>query len=364
MKKPKLCYVLPEAASSTHMKYNVEFVEALSTRVDLYLILERGVCPPNAFSRVTVCREVKSGGLIRVLRTLRFLIDARVRGYRRVYVHYSFAGALLASLVPGLTVYYWNCGMPWQYPQPWFREWYESLTYKRVDHVVTGAAVLLPRYAAHYGFDVRKGIVIPNWIDVEDFERQLASVPRGRFRAAHHISETQRVLFFMQRLAERKGAHYLPRLLRALPEDVTMVVAGEGPYREQLVHEFEALHLSDRVRMLGRIPNAEIPEVLSATDVYILPSEEEGMPHALLEAMGASVPTVAFNVGGVSDMYPKDFKEYVIEAKNVDAFSKKLATLLDDKSKRVALGHALRAQVRNYDKGVVLESYMRNIVAV
>lgn len=373
MSTKKLCYVLPEAAENTHMKYNVEFLESLAKErgVDIYLILERGengkTHLENLKNKIGVNHLKFSGSSFvvwRIIKMLYFLTDARFRGYRKVYVHYSFLGAFLASISnPRKEVYYWNCGIPWQYKRPYFQELYESLTYKFIDHFVTGAQVLTTQYADFYNFKREKGIVIPNWIDVENFRKIFDHVDTDNLRTKLNIGLNKKVLFFNQRLAERKGAHYIPQILRKCREDVVMIITNDGPYKDKLKEIIKTERLEDRVRFLGRVPLLQVIELLSIVDIYVLPSEEEGMSHSLMESMCAGVPAVSFDVGGTIDMYPEGFKEYVVPQKNVDWFTEKVIELLNDVTKRKNLGEALFSQVKKYDKNVVLDIFIEKILS-
>lgn len=371
LKRKKLCYVLPEASGNTHMKYNVEFLESLAKEkgIDIYLILERGERGrehlQNLKEKIGVKKIKFSGSSFpswRIIKMLYYLTDARLRGYKKVYVHYSFIGAFLASISnPQKQVYYWNCGIPWQYKRPWFQEFYESSTYKLVDHFVTGAEVLTSQYSKFYKFNNKKSIVIPNWIDVSKERKIFENTDKATLRKELNI-EDQKVLFFNQRLAERKGAHYIPHILNEAGKNCVMIITNDGPYKEKLIIELKEKNLFDQVRMLGRVPNEKVIQLLSITDLYILPSEEEGMSHSLMEAFVCSVPAVSFAVGGTIDMYPESFKQYCVNERNIKLFIEKTNELLNDQNKSRELGTSLYEKVKEYDKQIVLNVFIEKIL--
>jgi glycosyltransferase involved in cell wall biosynthesis len=76
-----------------------------------------------------------------------------------------------------------------------------------------------------------------------------------------------------------------------------LVLIGTGELRTQLAALADRLGIGDRVRFLGQ--RADIPECLSAMDLFVLPSLNEGMGRALVEAMAAGRPVIATRVGGV-----------------------------------------------------------------
>ena len=107
------------------------------------------------------------------------------------------------------------------------------------------------------------------------------------------------------RLARQKGIEYLVRAAEqvcAQRSGVRFSVAGGGPSMEPLERELERRGLCSKFELRGEVK--EIWEYLEGIDIFVLPSLWEGMPFALLEAMGFGLPVVATDVGGVRDLIP------------------------------------------------------------
>jgi len=364
----KLIYILPEASEKTHMKYNVEFITALAKEkgVDIFLILERGNNNLAQIKDSTGVKHIHYTGtnvFTRIPKLLAYLLLANLKGYRKVYVHYSFIGAFLASLNPFFTTYYWNCGIPWQYKRPFLQELYESITYKLISHFVTGANILTKQYSDFYKFNNNKSVVIPNWIDVEKTLEIKNKTDVTNLKQELNIADTDTVLFFNQRLAIRKGANHILPILKSTSEHVIMIITNDGPYKEQLLKELKENNLESRVRVLGRVTNEKVIQLMTISDIYILPSEEEGMSHSLMEAFASGVPAISFAVGGTYDMYPEGFKDYCVEENNIEQYIEKLNDLLSDKNKQILLGQALFEQVKSYDLSIVLEKFRDDILS-
>lgn len=362
----KLVYILPEASEKTHMKYNVEFITALAKEknIDTFLILERGNSDLKKIREMTGAKFVHYTGtsIFRILKLEIFLIKALLLGYRKVYVHYSFIGAISASLNPFFTTYYWNCGMPWNYKRPFFQELYESFAYKVIDHFVTGANILINKYSDYYKFNKYKSIIIPNWIDVEKSLTIAKNANRENLKKELNLTDSDNILFFNQRLADRKGAHYILPVLKATENNVKLIITNDGPYKETLIQELKDNNLQDRVRLLGRVPNEKVINILSVTDIYILPSEEEGMSHSLMEAMATGTAAVSFDVGGTIDMYPENFKDFVVKDLDILKFIDKVNLLLQDGENKRSLGEALFEKVKEYDKNIILDKFVKEII--
>ena len=129
----------------------------------------------------------------------------------------------------------------------------------------------------------------------------------------------------------------MPEIIRAFrDEKVVFVIIGDGPERGNLelrINPSTSLgagnyELWNKVRMLGWIPNKELPMYYAIADVFIMPSDEEGFPRVLLEAMAMKVPFVASDAGGVKEIIPEVFREYLCPAGEIDCFSANIKKLL------------------------------------
>jgi glycosyltransferase involved in cell wall biosynthesis len=252
--------------------------------------------------------------------------------------------------------------LPWNYKRKIYIDWYQGLAYRLIDYFVTGSYNLGVQYANNYRFNKNKILEVPNWINLREFQNTMLMASREEFRIAYNIPDNARVMFYMQRLSERKGTHYLPEILSNVPSNVFLVVAGDGPYKETLENRFKDLKLMAQVRMLGRVPNEMMAKIFKSVDIFLLPSEEEGMAHALLEAMASGTPSVAFDVGATKDMYPSDYKGFVVEAKNIKNFIAKVNYLLQNKLDANLLGQSLKDAVIKYDKEKVLNEFKNKVV--
>jgi glycosyltransferase involved in cell wall biosynthesis len=144
---------------------------------------------------------------------------------------------------------------------------------------------------------VRRLVVVPNAIDVA-----ALAVPGGRA----HSGEVRR-LGYLGRLVDGKGLFETLEAvatLRAEPAFASLEwrIAGTGDARARLEAEIARRGLQGAVRLVGPLQGAEKARFLQESDVFLLPSESEGMPYAVLEAMAAGTPVVASRVGGIPDV--------------------------------------------------------------
>lgn len=146
---------------------------------------------------------------------------------------------------------------------------------------------------------------VGNGVDSDKF------MPRARAaaRSALTIPADARVLITVGGLVERKGFHRviacLPALLEQFPTLHYLVVGSPGPegdYSARLQAQVRELALADRVHFLGALPPQGVCEALSAADVFVLSTRNEGWANVLLEAMACGLPVVATDVGGNAEV--------------------------------------------------------------
>ncbi|MBD3421125.1 MAG: glycosyltransferase [Chitinivibrionales bacterium] len=116
-------------------------------------------------------------------------------------------------------------------------------------------------------------------------------------------------LLCVGRLVKHKGHSLLIDALAKLPSDATIstIIAGEGPERKLLERQRSDLHLEDRLRLFGRLTNAQLTELYQSSDIFVFPSLEaaqgaEGFGIVLLEAMYYRLPIIASRAGGIVEV--------------------------------------------------------------
>ena len=159
----------------------------------------------------------------------------------------------------------------------------------------------LRQLAISLGLPAEKGRVIGNGIDLERFHPVPRAAARGRFG----LADEARVLISVGALVERKGFHRviecLPELLKDEPNLHYLIVGGanpEGDLLPELRAQVAAAGLEARVHFLGALPPEELKWPLSAADVFVLATRNEGWANVFLEAMACGLPVVATDVGG------------------------------------------------------------------
>jgi glycosyltransferase involved in cell wall biosynthesis len=149
-------------------------------------------------------------------------------------------------------------------------------------------------------------------------------------------------------LRPEKGVDVLIRaaaLLAPRFPGLRVLVAGRGTSREPLERLIDELALKDVVVLLGR--RGDVPDLLNAFDVAVLPSRREAMPLALLEYMESALPIVATRVGAVPDIITDDVHGLVVESGDPATIAAGVGELLTNRERAAALGRNARERVRS-----------------
>lgn len=362
MMKTKVCYILPsyDPAESSHFFHLYEFLRQASRDLDIFLIIEKAKTRPLDFPHGVYCQKF-SWLPFRVLELFVMLSSKRIVGYKCFYTHYSFAGAAsswLVSRIFGGVNFYWNCGMPWQYRRGRFEEAAFRFALRH-SVFVTGTAGLAAAYQRHYGLKADNIRVIPNWVDTRRFSTKEG---RQELRGRLNIPEGARVVLFVHRLSRRKGSHRIIPVAQEVMQklgNVAFLIVGFGPEYDSLKSEIKNVKLEAQVRLAGEVANRDIPWYFHAADIFFMPSEEEGFPHVLLESMAAGVPYAASDVGGVREITPQEFSEYILPGGDIKGFSEAIVKLLTlgEAEKRDLIRRG-KEWVMQYDVDAVLPKFV------
>jgi glycosyltransferase involved in cell wall biosynthesis len=163
----------------------------------------------------------------------------------------------------------------------------------------------LKRHAMGLGIVGERIMVVPNGVDAAKFRR----IDRDAARRELGLHGSGPVLITVGALVERKGFHRvfecLPPLRRAFPDLRYLVVGGPGPegdWTAELRQRVSAQGLEDCVVFLGAVAPEALHVPLSAADVFVLATSNEGWANVFLEAMACGLPVVTTDVGGNAEV--------------------------------------------------------------
>jgi len=170
---------------------------------------------------------------------------------------------------------------------------------------------------------------------------------RARVRAELGLATEQPLFATVAMLRPGKGLRYLVEaaaLVRQQAPDAGFVVIGDGAQRPELENLAARLGVSDEVQFLGT--RTDVPALLAAADVFVLPSLYEALPTSLLEAMATALPVVATRVGGVPEVVAHERTGLLVSPASAAELAAAMTRL--DSPARVAMGAAGRAWVESH----------------
>jgi len=194
--------------------------------------------------------------------------------------------------------------------------------------------------------DPSKLVLIYNGVDMNPFESA-----RSLWEAQRHelsISEDTKVILTIANLIPYKGHSDLIRaadqVIQRFPGALFLLVGEDRGIQKDLEQEVSRLGVAQGVRFLGR--RNDIPALLGASDLLVLPSHEEGFSNVILEAMAAGLPVVATDVGGNREAVVDGVTGWLAPPKDPGAMAEKILDLLNDREKAVSWGRRGQNRVR------------------
>ena len=171
--------------------------------------------------------------------------------------------------------------------------------------------------------------LINGWVDISRFQSNLS---RHLAREQLNWPQDRMILFTPRRLVNRMG---LDKLLIALAKvkqqipDVWLAIAGRGPLQASLTQQAKELELNDHVRLLGFLPDEQLPLAYQAADLSIMPSQcLEGFGLTLVESLACGTPALCTPVGGMPEVLSTFSPDLIASSSEASAIAERLEELL------------------------------------
>lgn len=192
--------------------------------------------------------------------------------------------------------------------------------------------------------------VIYNGIDIEDFRPDENAINQENFVITPGAS----------RITDRKGLNYLIEAVAILAKkypQIKLKIMGDGNARENLEKLVLEFGIENNAEFLGRISREETTPRYQEASVFVLPSLNEGMSNAMLEALASGLPIVATDTGGTAELVTDGENGYIIKMKDATDIAEKIEKLINDPALRKKMGAASRARAEKMSWQKVAEEY-------
>lgn len=212
--------------------------------------------------------------------------------------------------------------------------------YGRVFDRIIGISDAIVQQCAAKPYIRRRPALVHSAVDVDRYAQpDAAGVEAWRAQWAAR----RPVVLTVGRLRSEKGHAFLFESIAQLRGDfprLLLVVAGDGSLRNELEARVRSLGAADHVQFVGF--RADVPELLAAADLFVLPSLSEGLGTAAIEAAAAGRPIVASRVGGIPDVIQEGVTGRLVEPGDSESLARAMAEVLADHSLAERLGRAAR----------------------
>jgi glycosyltransferase involved in cell wall biosynthesis len=187
---------------------------------------------------------------------------------------------------------------------------------------------------------IRNGVFIP---------QPVTPLDKSKVRERLGLSPEKLVITCVGRLVPFKGQHLLIEALEMIKEshvEVRLLLVGGGPEKDNIEELVQRSGLNGKVMVLGE--RDDVPDILRASDLFVLPSFWEGISIALLEAMAYGLPVVATDVPGNREVLGGEENGVLVPRKDSVALKEAIVSLLENPARREELGRRSRARVERY----------------
>lgn len=197
----------------------------------------------------------------------------------------------------------------------------------------------------------QKIIIIYNGTDIENFKPD------------EKVKNKEKLIITLggTRVTRRKGINYLIEAIYKLSKiysNIFVTIIGEGSEKKILENLAKKLKIEDRISFLGRIDYGKIPRYYQEASIFILPSLNEGMSNAMLEALSSGLPILATDTGGAKELIESGKNGFIIKKKDSSDIANKIEILINNTDLRQKMGENSRKKAEKMSwKNVASEYY-------
>ena len=221
---------------------------------------------------------------------------------------------------------------------------------RRADHITTVSSQLASEAARFCPEASDKIVTIPNGVAVDEF----CAPPHCTFGSPYLLS--------LARLNPLKGHDVLLVAFQKVAErekDLHLIIAGDGPLRIRLQAIVLALGLRDQVTFLGEVGRERVKALLAGCEYLVLPSWNEGIPNAALEAMASGKAVVGTRVGGIPEIVSDFETGRLVPPGDPESLAEAMLFLLENRDQCTAMGERGRERVKlHHDFAKTVDRYL------
>jgi glycosyltransferase involved in cell wall biosynthesis len=215
--------------------------------------------------------------------------------------------------------------------------------------IITNSTPLRDDHARWIGIDPARIEVCANGIELVSISEGERQAKQAAVRQELNIAADARVAINVGRFSAEKGQHTIVainnRLMRDYGDGLVWLLCGDGPTLPAVRGEADAAGMTN-IRFLGRV--TAVRDLLCASDIFVMPSDFEGMPNAMMEAMACGLPCVSTDRSGAVDVARHGQEALFYKVGDLAAMEQQVRFLLDHPDEARAMGRRARARLDEF----------------
>lgn len=226
---------------------------------------------------------------------------------------------------------------------PW-QVWAERWSLRLANRVVVNAEAIRERLTHDGVLEPDRIVVIKNGIDLDRFS------VLGQDSKNVDQTDSKTVVFGVVANLRPEKNHLIflqaARIVASSCPEARFLLVGDGPMRQKIQNLIRDLDLGQKIDLMGAVK--DVPRVLQGIDVVVSPSDTEGLPNAVLEAMAASKAVVATNAGGTRELVEEGVTGHLVPVGDAEQLARRMIELCKRPLVRLNMGVSARCRVEKY----------------
>jgi phosphatidyl-myo-inositol dimannoside synthase len=234
-------------------------------------------------------------------------------------------------------------GLDLVFPNPLYQRWIRWAL-KRADRIVANSAATAAVAREHVGIDAARIVVVNPGVRCDDLGKFDRTAARGELVRWLDLDASSLIAVSLGRLVRRKGVAWFIDNVLPLTPDVTYLVAGDGPMRDEIESATQRSAARDRVRLLGGVDNELRELLLRGADVCVMPNvrvagDMEGFGIVAVEAASRGALVLASALEGIEDAVIDDATGILVDPEQATQFVDTIRSLADDRARLATLAN-------------------------
>ncbi|MGL5940197.1 MAG: glycosyltransferase family 4 protein [Waterburya sp.] len=243
----------------------------------------------------------------------------------------------------------------------WCKKALEKITYRRASQFIVLSQAFKDLLHQQYNVPLEKIQIIPGGVDLEQFNLSL-STTEARNKLGWEQERT--IIFCVRRLAKRMGLENLIQAIARVKNqypDILLYIAGKGALAETLQLQITELDLINHVRLLGYLPDEQLPIAYRAANFSVVPTLSfEGFGLIVIESLATGTPVLGTPVGGIPEILQPFCTDLLFEDSSVDKLTQGIMEVLSG-NRQLPSKDACQAYARNNYSWKVIAPQIKSV---